>query len=169
MANVFVNPYSGTQPKSWSLQKCFIYMTDGEGGAIDQETGVLAATESVQISYARPLDKRYPLTTGSPITLMGVPQGTCSITTILGPGYVVDTFLKKFGSTCKPFTLEVGVNKSARVDEECPDAVASAQTFILRGCQGQGMTFTLSTQNGLVIAQGSFQIQFDELDWKTSN
>ena len=168
MANVFVNPYSGTQPKAWSLQKCFIYMTDGEGGAIDQETGVLAATESVQISYARPLDKRYPLTTGSPITLLGVPGGNCSISTILGPGYVVESFLKKFGSTCKPFTLEIGVNKSKRVDEECPDDVSSAQTFTLRGCQGQGMNFTLSTQNGLVIAQGVFAIQFDELDWATS-
>ena len=99
--NVFNNPFSGKPTVSWSLQSCYIAVDDVKSN----EPTILAATEQVQITYQRQLSKRYPLTTGSPITIIGVPTGSCTLNTIIGPTHYVEKFLQRFGSTCNPFTL----------------------------------------------------------------
>lgn len=80
MADVFFNPYAG-KGKAWSLQNCWLYLDNTE-----QTDGILAATESVQIQYARQISTRYPLmATKAPIKILGVPNGTCTLGSILGP------------------------------------------------------------------------------------
>ena len=73
----------------------------------------MAATESVQLQYARQISTRYPLAGKKPIKIVGVPQGTCTLGTILGPYAGVEDFLEAFGSTCAPFTLLIKQKKSS--------------------------------------------------------
>lgn len=117
MADVFVNPYKDKDSLVWSLQNCFLYIP----GAIDQEESgntILASTEALTISYQRAVDTRYPLASGRPIKVIGIPQGQLQMQTILGPTAVVDKFLKAFGATCKPFTMVVATS-STNSDPAC--------------------------------------------------
>ena len=167
MSQVFVNPYANKQPIVWSLQSASIEMTGGVA-ALDssKETSLLAAVEAITISYNRDVSPRYPLNNGNPIKLIGVPQGQLTLTTIIGPVHVVDTFLKNFGSTCKPFSLTV--KTSSRENQEDCGNTNVPQTIFLTGCIGQGLTYQLSSQAGLTIAQGTFTALFDGLDWKSA-
>lgn len=170
MANVFYNPYASKDPIVWSLQNCFIRMTEpgqaaGEG-QMGADDGVLAATQSVGIQFGRQLDKRYPLTTGSPITIIGVPQGSCTLQTIMGPNSNVEKFLSRFGSACKPFWLHVFTSNSNVVrDPSCDTSNNTPQKLIMKNCTGASLGFQLSVSNGILVAQGTFAIQFDVLDW----
>ena len=161
MANVFNNPYSNVTPRTWSLQSCAIQATASGNSSLKE--GILAATEQVQVTYQRSLNKRYPLSSGTPITLVGIPQGACTLTSIIGPDASVDAFLKLFGSSCDTFTLQIKT-MSKKAQQQCQQST-TPQTLTLKGCQGQGLTFTLSVQDNLVIAQGQFTLQFDSLDW----
>ena len=145
------------------MQSCAIQATATGGDSL--KDGILAAAETVQISYQRALNKRYPLASGTPITLVGVPQGSCTIQTIIGPDAAVDAFLKLFGSSCQTFTLQIKT-MSRKAQEDCENG-AMPQTLTLKGCQGQGITFTLSVQDNIVIAQGNFALMFDTLDWSS--
>lgn len=163
MANVFNNPYSNVTPRTWSLQSCAIQATASGGNSL--KDGILAATQSVQVQYGRALNKRYPLASGTPITLVGVPQGTCTLTSIIGPDASVDAFLKLFGSSCDTFTLQIKT-MSKKAQEQC-EKTSLPQTLTLKGCQGQALNFNLSVQDNIVIAQGTFSLQFDTLDWSS--
>ena len=165
MANVFYNPYASKDPIVWSLQNCFIGMTQPNQSANGNTYGVLAAAQGVTVQFARQLDKRYPLTTGSPITIIGVPQGSCTIQTIMGPNSQVQKFLTRFGSVCKPFWLHIYTSNSGIVRDPSCDSKNTDQKLILKNCTGQSIGLQLSVQNGILTANGTFAIQFDALDW----
>lgn len=172
MANVFVNPYAG-QGKAWSLQNCWLYMTGGEGtgyslAAGNGESGVLAATQSVQIQYQRQINTRYPLMANkAPIKILGVPNGACTLGAILGPLSGVQQFLKIFGSTCAPFTLAVKQGSAVTsFDSQCEDQ-STEHTITLQGCMGTQVTYTIQMQQNMAIAQGQFVLTFDKMDWSS--
>ena len=167
MSQVFVNPYTNKQSVVWSLQSASIQMTGGVATLDNKETSLLAAVESLQITYSRDVTPRYPLNNGNPIKLIGVPTGQLQLTTIIGPVHVVDTFLKNFGSTCKPFSLTIKT-ASRETQEGCENAGNVPQTIFLTGCIGQGLQYTLSSQGGLTVASGTFSAVFDGMDWKSN-
>ena len=167
MSQVLVNPYANKQAIAWSVQSASIEMTGGVT-ALDssKETSILAAVEALSITYSRDVTPRYPLNSGNPIKLIGVPQGSLQLTTIIGPAHVVDTFLQNFGSTCKPFSLTV--KTSSRQAEKGCEGANVPQTIFLTGCIGQSLSYQLSSSGGLVIAQGTFTAVFDGMDWKSA-
>lgn len=167
MSQVFVNPYANKQSVAWSLQSASIEMTGGIASLdSSKETSILAAVEALTISYARDVTPRYPLNNGNPIKLIGVPQGTLQLSTIIGPAHVVDTFLKNFGSTCKPFSLTV--KTASRKSEEGCENVNIPQTIFITGCIGNSVQYSLSSSGGLTIASGTFTAVFDGMDWKSA-
>lgn len=163
MANVFNNPYATQTPSVWSLQNCFIY-AQGQNGGQRVVGGILVSTQSVQIQFSRQLSKRYPLTGGSPITLVGIPQGTCQLTTIMGPDSQVDQFLGLFGSTCNLFDMEISTDNAGTPDPSCTTKQLK-QSFKVKNCSGQAVNVQLTMQNNILVAQGTFNIQFDVLEW----
>ena len=175
MANVFVNPYANQGSMSWSLQNCFLRLMTDSGSNVNLDTedisqGILAATESVQLQFARQISTRYPLAGKKPIKIVGVPSGTCTLGTILGPYAGIQEFLKAFGSTCNPFSLMIKQKKSTTSmsgeTENCTENTTD-HYITLKNCLGTQVQYTIQMQENIAVAQGNFVITFDTMDWSS--
>lgn len=165
MGQVFNNPY--TDSVMWSLQGGLIMLTsDGEGGSIDStdSTNMLAATESIQISQQRQVTTRTPLVGTTSIKIGAPPQGSCTLTTLIGPHHVIDKFMSIFGDACHTFTTFV--TTTSKGNQICKDETFVGQKLIMKGCAGDVTEFTLSSEGGIAIARGVFRFSFDTLEWE---
>lgn len=162
MANIFNNPYSGTA-EVWSLQGASILVDDIKAGD-SGNVSILGAVDNIQVTFGRATNTRYPIATDSkPIKLIGPPRGTITIQTIFGPRVAIENFLSKFGSNCKTFKLTIKFSKSSRQFEDCDTQDAGNHSMVCEGCLGQKLSYTLNSQENIVIATGSFVIEFDKL------
>lgn len=161
MAKVFENPFTKAGTQTWSLQSVSVLMPGGG------QQSILTAVQQVSINFQRTVDTRYPLNGGQPIKLIGVPNGTVTLNTIIGPAHSVDSFLERFGSSCETFNLQI--KTSSKKDDTCKSAKQiQPQTITLINCTGQSLSFTVSTQGQLVIAQGNFTAIFNDMTWASS-
>lgn len=162
MSKIFNNPYSGTA-EVWSLQGASIYLND----STTDDTSILGAVENITVSYGRQVDTRYPIGSNSkPIKLIGPPRGTIQIQTVFGPKADVDKFLSLFGSNCKTFSMTIKFSKkTGKGFEDCDVQQQKQQSLTCTGCLGNSLSYTLSSQAAMVMATGSFTIEFDGLEW----
>lgn len=167
MSTVFSNPY--TDSVMWSLQGGLIQLiSEGGSGSIDStdSSNILAATESIQIQQARQVSTRTPLVGNTNIKIAAPPTGSCTLTTLIGPNHVIENFMKIFGDSCHTFTAVVKTQSKA--NQVCQDGTFVGQKLTMKGCAGAQTNFTLSSENGIAIAQGSFTFSFDTLEWDNS-
>lgn len=128
--------------------------------------GYFTAATSIQIGFQRPQSIQYPIGGGAdnkPIKLFGVPSGSISIGTLIGPKINIQNFLDAFGDPCKPFGLVI--KSQGKGWTNCDND--SSQTLICTGCTGTNLQYSIQqAQQGLSIATGQFVISFTGLQWQ---
>ena len=175
MGNVFTNPYKQA-PEVWSAQQATITWgveAGGQGAAGNNPTStdnIFAALNQVQISYQRQVTTQYPIGGSKPIQLLGAPQGTLVLSTLIGPDSTMDEFLKAIASPCKSLVIQV-LNSSKQIDDEnCKNTAAKAQSMLCRGCVANVVSYQLSMDpSGMAIATGTFQFTFTNMEWTSNN
>lgn len=176
--NVFNNPYTQT-PQVWSVQQASIYFVsqqdDGDlqqavlqagitqGFADDNSAQILGAIQGVTITHQRTSTTRYPIGGQRPIKMLGIPRGSVTLNSLVGPTTNLQNFLKLFSDSCKSFRLVIFMDSNKSANSRAKDA--KGQKFTCKGCTGTALTYQIqSAQQGMSIAQGQFQIQFTDLD-----
>lgn len=156
---VFNNPYNQA-PEVWSAQSASIKFSGTGKNATAQ---VLGALNGITVTYGRSFTTQYPIGGSKPIKMASVPQGTVQLTTIIGPTTAIQSFLKLFGSSCESFILELKT-QSAEGAQNC-QTKATPQILTCKGCTGDSISYSISSQGGMSLANGQFNISFTDLDW----
>lgn len=156
---IFNNPYNQA-PQVWSAQNASIKFS---GSGADAQAEVLGALNSISVQFGRTFTTQYPIGGSKPIKMASVPQGTVTLQTIIGPTTAIQTFLKLFGSNCQSFTLELKTQSNTAA-EAC-NVQAKPQLLTCKGCTGDSMSYSIASQGGMSLANGSFTISFTELEW----
>lgn len=171
MAQVFVNPYKAAT-QTWSAQTAFITFEKN----VNSTTATLTATDKakhfgavtdVQIQLSRGIRTIYPVGGNEPFRIVGVPDGTLTISSFIGPTTQLKDFLEMFGDVCNTFSLQIkSPSNTAEQKIQCLKS-AKVQTLSLKDCTGQTMVYDLrQAQDGMSIATGQFTIKFTNLDWE---
>lgn len=163
MASIFHNPYAG-QTQVWTPHTASIIITGVSSGS-DKSADFLGAVVGLNIQYQRQQATHYPIgQQQAPIKLTGVPQGTLSLSAIIGPTTDLSKFLKKFGDSCQTFTIELKTN-SRKGSPGCAKKIKT-QTIKLTQCVGNTLVYSLrQAQAGLSQATGQFRISFTGMQW----
>lgn len=169
MSGVF--QHNAPAPQIWQAQAAAIILVPSNqmstaAGQTGGDPGYFTAATSIQIAFQRPQSIQYPIGGGAdnkPIKLFGVPSGSISIGTLIGPKIDIQNFLDAFGDPCEPFGLVIKSQGKGWTD--CDND--SSQTLICTGCTGTNLQYSIQqAQQGLSIATGQFVISFTGLQWQ---
>ena len=163
MGAIFHNPYAG-QTQVWTPHTASIIIT-GVSSGTERTADFLGAVTGLSIQFQRNQATHYPIgQQQAPIKLVGIPQGTVTLDSIIGPTTDLSNFLKKFGDSCQTFTMQLKTN-SRKGSPSCAKKIQT-QTIKLTQCIGTMLTYTLrQAQGGLSQASGQFRISFTGMQW----
>ena len=160
---IFVNPYN-KDPLVWNSQGATIAWSTGESSA--DGTQIFQTLTGLTIQYTRPVTTQYPIGGSAPLQIIGAPQGTCDIQSLLGPQKGLKAFIKAAGNVCKPITITIKPFSQTTNSSECKSFQHAKHTITLKGCVMQSFGYTIQQgQGGIAIIRTPIRLSFTDLQW----
>lgn len=153
--SVFVNPYN-QPPQAWCAQGAKIYISG------DNTTPVVCLT-GITAQIQRTVSDQYPLGTGSVLRLVGAPQGTAQLSSLIGPKTALKNFLDQLSNICKPVDLTI---VPIGDDTIVCDNGAIKTSITLIGCTAVSVGIQIApAQGGMSMVGVPIGVQFVNMQW----
>lgn len=154
--SVFVNPYN-QPPQAWCAQGAKIYISG-------DDTNPVVCLTGIQAQIQRAVSDQYPLGTGSVLRLVGAPQGTATLSSLIGPKTALKSFLDQLSDICKPVDLTiVPIGDDGIV---CDNGNVIKTSITLIGCTAVSVGIQIQpAQAGMSMVGVPIGVQFINMEW----
>ncbi len=147
-------------PVAWKLDGLLINFDDNNAD--------LLAT-GCNLSYARNLTSTFPINTNKRLIISGIPQGSLTIGSIIGPIGDLKAFLDRYADVCNINRNVITIRPGGITPCEGDDTNFKFLKLTLTGCLIQSFGLTVENRDGMGMVNSTIAMQFVGLQTENTN